>query len=285
MHSDRRRCAGPLPVLAVQSHIRLGGARLLRGRICGGVISRRKPITRLLAAGPAYLCVFHSARHRRRGAASRVTQAPSQRIDAACRGSIVWAIAGAMLIGIRLIGHGGYPAVDALRAFFSPRAISLQPPVPTSSMGRRSRWSPSQAGRTPTLRGGWVRHPRRSGSILGRTIKRALAAAHRRRADRRPLPPRFPENQLHPVRRRQTLWKVQLDRDDFIRYAKLYGPSAILCWSPHARRFCKENPDLIRVLDDDKSVLLGRVIGFEGHFLDGIGKGRGRGQACFGCGN
>ena len=66
--------------------------------------------------------------------------------------------------------------------------------------------------------------------------------------------------------------KANWTRTDFIRYAKLYGPTAILCWSPHARRFCRENPDMIRVLDDDKSMLLGRVLGFEGHFLAGTGK-------------
>ena len=34
-------------------------------------------------------------------------------------------------------------------------------------------------------------------------------------------------------------------------YAKLYRPSAILCWSAHARRFCAENPDLVKLLEDD----------------------------------
>ncbi len=66
--------------------------------------------------------------------------------------------------------------------------------------------------------------------------------------------------------------KSDWTRDDFVRYAKLYGPSAILCWSPHARRFCRENPDLVTVLDDDSVVLLGRVEGFEGDFLEGSGR-------------
>ena len=60
--------------------------------------------------------------------------------------------------------------------------------------------------------------------------------------------------------------------EDFVRYAKLYGPSAILCWSPHARRFCKENPDWFKVLEDDGTVLLGRIEGFEGDFLKGSGR-------------
>jgi hypothetical protein len=66
--------------------------------------------------------------------------------------------------------------------------------------------------------------------------------------------------------------KENWSRADFIRYAKLYGPDAIVCWSPHARRFCEKNSDLIRVLDDDGFVLIGRVLGFEGRFLSGTGK-------------
>jgi hypothetical protein len=62
------------------------------------------------------------------------------------------------------------------------------------------------------------------------------------------------------------------DRDFFVRYAKLYRPAGILCWSPHARRFCKENPDLVRILEDDGSLLIGRVVGFEGSFIIGSGE-------------
>jgi hypothetical protein len=62
------------------------------------------------------------------------------------------------------------------------------------------------------------------------------------------------------------------DRDFFVRYAKLYRPAGILCWSPYARHFCKENRDLVRILDDDGTLLIGRVIGFEGSFLAGSGE-------------
>ncbi len=58
-------------------------------------------------------------------------------------------------------------------------------------------------------------------------------------------------------------------RADFERYARIYGPEAILCHSPHARRFCKENPDLIQVLDDDGRLMIGRVLGFEGKCIEG----------------
>jgi hypothetical protein len=63
--------------------------------------------------------------------------------------------------------------------------------------------------------------------------------------------------------------KTDWDREHFVKYARLYRPSAILCWSPRARRFCRSNPDLITVLDDDGSVLIGTVHGFEGATIVG----------------
>ena len=62
------------------------------------------------------------------------------------------------------------------------------------------------------------------------------------------------------------------DRDFFERYAKLYRPAAICCWSPKARGFCQANPDLIRVVSDDGVILVGRVIGFEGATIRGSAK-------------
>lgn len=58
-------------------------------------------------------------------------------------------------------------------------------------------------------------------------------------------------------------------RDHFVRYARLYRPSAILCWSPHARAFCRSNPDLIQIVEDDGTVLIGRVVGFGGATIEG----------------
>jgi hypothetical protein len=65
--------------------------------------------------------------------------------------------------------------------------------------------------------------------------------------------------------------KKNWDREHFVRYAKLYRPAAILCWSRHARRFCRENPDLVRVVEDDGAVLIGRIEGFGGEFIEGSG--------------
>jgi len=58
-------------------------------------------------------------------------------------------------------------------------------------------------------------------------------------------------------------------RDRFARYARLYRPAAIACWSPKARSFCQANPDLVRVVADDGTLLLGRVLGFEGDTIRG----------------
>lgn len=74
----------------------------------------------------------------------------------------------------------------------------------------------------------------------------------------------FGENMLFGTRN----W----DRDFFVRYARLYRPAAICCWSKKARAFCLANPDLIRVVEDDGSILLGRVIGFEGATIRGSAK-------------
>jgi hypothetical protein len=58
-------------------------------------------------------------------------------------------------------------------------------------------------------------------------------------------------------------------RDRFVRYARLYRPAAILCWTPHARRFCRSHPDLIRILDDEGTLLIGQVLGFGGATIEG----------------
>jgi hypothetical protein len=63
--------------------------------------------------------------------------------------------------------------------------------------------------------------------------------------------------------------KTNWDLDYFVKYAKLYRPSAICCFSPKARTFCKSNPNLIQIVADDGLVLVGRVVGFEGSTIKG----------------
>ena len=60
------------------------------------------------------------------------------------------------------------------------------------------------------------------------------------------------------------------ERERFLRYARLYRPSAIACWSIQARRFCRENPDLIQIGKDDGRLILGFVRGFEGDTIRGM---------------
>jgi hypothetical protein len=59
------------------------------------------------------------------------------------------------------------------------------------------------------------------------------------------------------------------DRDFFVKYARIYRPSAICCWTAKARSFCFENPGLIQIVADDGRVLIGRIKGFEGSTIRG----------------
>ncbi len=58
-------------------------------------------------------------------------------------------------------------------------------------------------------------------------------------------------------------------REQFRRYATLYRPSAIVCWSNEARQFCRDNPDLVKIEKADGALVFGRVLGFEGSTIRG----------------
>ncbi|APW59134.1 ArnT family glycosyltransferase [Paludisphaera borealis] len=62
---------------------------------------------------------------------------------------------------------------------------------------------------------------------------------------------------------------VDWDRDFFVKYARLYRPSLMVCWTPRARRFCQSNPDLAKILEDDGTLLIARISGFEGDAVRG----------------
>ncbi len=188
------------------------------------------------------------------------------------------AMAAALLVGIRLIGYGGgYSAAQALGAFFTPE------PFLSSRPSNAALWVVDRVGRhlKPGDRllyeeGGFgirgVPDPFKGGRLSGILPERTgvkLIGGPYLHASLKTNFTQFGEEKLCE--------KSGWTRDDFIRYAKLYGPSAILCWSPHARQFCKENPDLVKVLDvkavDDYSMLLlGRIEGFAGDFLEGSGR-------------
>jgi hypothetical protein len=63
--------------------------------------------------------------------------------------------------------------------------------------------------------------------------------------------------------------RANWDRAWFVQGAQLYRPSAIVCWSPHARAFCQTNPDLVEILDDDGVMMFGRLRWFEGDAVEG----------------
>ena len=183
-----------------------------------------------------------------------------------------WAIAGALVIGIRLIGYPGYPLFERMRALFTPE------PFLSSRPSTRALWVVDRVSRhlKPGQRlfyeeGGFgipgVPDPFQDGRLSGLLPERTgvqLIGGPYLHASLKTNFTQFGEGKLCE--------KKDWTKQDFIRYAKLYGPSAILCWSPHARRFCKDNPDLIQILDDDGFVLLGQVKGFDGDFLEGTGR-------------
>jgi hypothetical protein len=195
------------------------------------------------------------------------------RLRAAPRGGVRldrWAIAGAVLIGVRLIGYPGYPQFQVLSSLFAPEPFLSSRPTP------RAFWVVDRVGRhlKPGQRlfyeeGGFsigVPDPFQDGRLSGLLPERTgvqLIGGPYLHASLKTNFTQFGEGKLCE--------KMNWTKQDFLRYAKLYGPSAILCWSPHARRFCKENSDVVQVLDDDGIVLLGRVKGFEGDFLEGTG--------------
>jgi hypothetical protein len=58
-------------------------------------------------------------------------------------------------------------------------------------------------------------------------------------------------------------------REQFVKYARLYRPSAILCWSTRARSFCRDNPDLVEIKEEEGGLLIGRIKGFGGWTIRG----------------
>ncbi len=65
---------------------------------------------------------------------------------------------------------------------------------------------------------------------------------------------------------------AEWDRTFFETYARLYRPTLMVCWTPRARRFCQSNPDLATVLEDDGALLIARITGFEGDAVRGKAK-------------
>jgi hypothetical protein len=181
-----------------------------------------------------------------------------------------WIMVGATLIVIRI---WGYPLVESLRVH-----LASGEPFLSSSPSPRLLWIMDRVKRhlqpgqrllyeeggkdLPGIRDPF-QHGRFSGLLPERTGVEVIGGPYLH-ASLTTNFTQFGEGKL--------FGRADWDRTFFDRYAKLYRPSAILCWSPHARRFCRENSDLVEVLEDDGTVMLGRIVGFEGDFIEGTGQ-------------
>ncbi len=178
-----------------------------------------------------------------------------------------WVIAGMVLVGLRVLG---YPLVDSVRVRLiggepflssrpSPRLLWVVDRVKTH-VARGERLLYEEGGfdipgtRDPFQRG------RFSGLLPERTGVEVIGGPYLH-ASLRTNFTQFGEGKL--------FGRMHWDRDYFSRYATLYRPAAIVCWSPWARQFCRDQPDLIRILEDDGTVLIGRVNGFSGDVING----------------
>ena len=183
-----------------------------------------------------------------------------------------WVTAGAILIGIRLLAYpqpGSTGLIESLR-----EKLAAREPFLSSSPSQRLLWVVDRVKQyvQPGERllyeeGGFGPDPfqrgRFSGLLPERTKVEVIGGPYLH-ASLNTNFTQFGEGKL--------FGRSDWDRPYFIRYAKLYRPSAILCWSPRARRFCQANPDLVKVLDGDGTVLIGRVMGFDGDFIEGTGR-------------
>lgn len=185
----------------------------------------------------------------------------------AVRGLAIWVVVGLVLVGVRIVGPSLVPSVG-YRLFAGEPFLSSRP-------SPRLLWVVDRVGRyvKPGERllyeeGGkdlpFAEDPYRRGRFSGllphRTGVELLGGPYLHAALTTNFT-QFGEGKLFE----RTDW----DRDFFVRYARLYRPAAILCWSPRARKFCRDNPDLIRILDEDGPLLIGRVEGFGGDAIRG----------------
>jgi hypothetical protein len=184
-----------------------------------------------------------------------------------------WVLFGLLLIAVRTLGFPGYPVIESLRARFGPGEpfLSSRPPARLLWLIDRLKRHVRPGERLLYEEGGFgvpgVSDPFQGGRFSGilpqRTGVEVIGGPYLH-ASLKTNFTQFGEGKL--------CGKADWGRPDFLRYAKLYGPSAILCWSPRAVRFCRENPDLIQILEEDRPLVLGRVIGFAGATMAGAAR-------------
>jgi hypothetical protein len=171
------------------------------------------------------------------------------------------------------VGFPGYPIIDALRARFGPGEpfLSSQPSPRLLWVVTRIQRHVHPGERLLYEEGGFAvpgfvdpfQGGRFSGILPERTGVEVIGGSYLHAALKTNFT-QFGEGKL--------CGKADWNRSDFVRYARLYGPSAILCWSPRATAFCRENPDLVHILEEDRPLLLGRIVGFEGATIEGTAR-------------
>ncbi len=151
----------------------------------------------------------------------------------------LWAIAGALLIGIRVVGFPGYPHFLLLAALYYPQPFLSSNPSPRAlwvidrvsrhlKPGERLLYEEGGKG----VKGeqdpfqdedGRLTDGRLSGLLPQRTGVQLIGGPYLH-ASLETNFTQFGEEKLCE--------KKNWTKEDFVRYAKLYGPSAILCWTP-----------------------------------------------------
>ncbi|WP_165248176.1 hypothetical protein [Paludisphaera soli] len=178
-----------------------------------------------------------------------------------------WALLAAVLIGVRILGTPTVASVRS-RVLAEPTFLSAQPPPRFFWILKRFQENVKPGDRVLYEEGGedvpGAPDPfgggRFSGLLPWKTGAELLGGPYLRAA----LQTNFTQFGGDRLFGRQG-W----DRAFFERYARVYRPSYILCWTPHARRFCRDNPNLATILDDDGTLLFARIEGFGGDAIRG----------------
>jgi len=178
-----------------------------------------------------------------------------------------WAVVAAALIGVRLLGTPTVASVRS-RVLAEPTFLSAQPPPRFFWVLKRFQENVKPGERVLYEEGGedvpGAPDPfgggRFSGLLPWKTGAELIGGPYLRAALRTNFT-QFGGGRL--------FGREGWDRAFFERYARLYRPRYMLCWTPHARRFCRENPDLATVLDDDGTLLFARIEGFGGDAIRG----------------
>jgi hypothetical protein len=173
-----------------------------------------------------------------------------------------WATVGVLLVGLRLFGYAMHEAV-AERLTRGEPFLSSRPTSRLTWMVERlkTRFRPGErllyeeGGRaTEEVADPFQGH--RYGGLLPRLTGLEVIGGPFLHVPLKANHAQFGEGKLFGQR--------DWGRDDFVQAAEIYRPEGILCWSPRARAFCRDHPDLIEILDDDGFFLLGRVLGYGG---------------------